>query len=307
MTQIAIWIFAAAILADDPTPQEKGFQRDRQAILAMAGEYDVSFAFTETVSLQDGYDVTEPYTADAKELIVVAEDHGDEIHLQHILVVESDGEADVIKHWRQVWSFEDRELLAYQGHDIWAHVRVPSDGATGRWSQAVYQVDDAPRYEALGAWSHVGDVSTWESDETWRPLPRREYTKRDDYHVVACRNRHTISPQGWVHEQSNRKIELDESGEPIRVLAHETGLNTYSHEDTFDFALASEYWVDHGDFWAEVRTAWAATLESENRVHVAKRVKSKRLSSVLRSLMREEDTTASDLQGAISQYVSAAD
>ena len=38
------------------------------------------------------------------------------------------------------------------------------------------------------------------------PLPRREYTKRNDYNVLKRINRHEIKDFGWVHEQDNLKI-----------------------------------------------------------------------------------------------------
>src|SRR3546814_951309 len=49
-------------------------------------------------------------------------------------------------------------------------------------------------------------IATWTSDLTARPLPRREYTKRDDYNVLIGINRHTITPNGWTHEQFNTKV-----------------------------------------------------------------------------------------------------
>ena len=38
------------------------------------------------------------------------------------------------------------------------------------------------------------------AQRTWRPLPRREYTRRSDYNALDVVNRHTIVRGGWTHE-----------------------------------------------------------------------------------------------------------
>src|SRR5690606_34630304 len=117
--------------------------------------------------------------------------------------------------------------------------------ARGKWSQAVFQVDDSPRYEAIGAWRHEGGVSSWLSDETWRPLPRREFSVRDDYQVLVGSNRHTITPDGWVHEEDNLKVALDDNGDYAgeqAVLAREAGLNRYQLIDDHDWSAGDAYW-----------------------------------------------------------------
>ncbi|MEO0587771.1 MAG: DUF6607 family protein, partial [Planctomycetota bacterium] len=183
------------------------FEKDRKAILAMAGEYEVDFQFQETVTIVPGYELKDPYNSGATEFVEVVEDTGDRIVLQHILVMSDPKDAEakphVVKHWRQDWVYQDTTLIEYRGNRIFETVELSADEVAGTWSQAVYQVDDSPRYEAIGSWSHIGDRSSWASKETWRPLPRREHTKRDDYQVMVARNRHTITPTGWVHEQDN--------------------------------------------------------------------------------------------------------
>jgi len=292
-----LMLLSCALTGPVPAPAAEAlaasaFERDRAAILAMAGTFDVDFRFEETVGLEPGYELTDPYTAEAHELVLVAEDHGDHIVLQHILVVggeESGDEPRVIKHWRQEWTYQDTELTVYRGHDTWEHVVLPAEIVRGTWTQAVYQVNDAPRYEAHGSWDHTGGTSSWESAPTWRPLPRREYTRRSDYHVVVCRNRHTITPDGWVHEQANAKLVLTEDGRPDRYVAHETGLNRYAVDDDFDFGPAMTYWEAHDEFWLDVRAAWASVLDDAPRVRIEKKVDGERLSSVLRSILEAGD------------------
>jgi hypothetical protein len=129
----------------------------------------------------------------------------------------------------------------------------------GTWTQAVFQVDDSPRYEAYGRWQHFGNVSTWQSSTTWRPLPRREFSVRKDYDVLIGTNRHTITPTGWVQEESNLKVALDARGHPIEqqpVLAKEIGLNRYERLERFDDSAARQYRERTEGFWSEVRATW---------------------------------------------------
>ena len=247
----APWITAAG--------EVNHYSKDRQAILAMAGEYHVQFQFRETVAMRDGYTITEPYLADATEFVKVLEDSPRRIVLQHILVLHDDnGEKAprVVKHWRQDWVYEDTEILAFQGHRTWKKHKLNPETVRGTWSQAVYQVDDSPRYEGVGRWRHYENQSVWESDETWRPLPRREYTKRDDYDVMVAVNRHVISAHGWVHEQDNYKLDLTRNKEQP-IIAREVGTNVYTRVDDIDFTAGYQYWDKTHTFWAAVRQQWA--------------------------------------------------
>nr|WP_286803404.1 DUF6607 family protein [Acinetobacter sp. UBA2063] len=73
--------------------------------------------------------------------------------------------------------------------------------------QTVWQVDDSPRYAGLGRWTKDNGVTEWTSNETYRPLPRREHTIRNDYDVIIGTNRHALTATGWVHEQDNIKFD----------------------------------------------------------------------------------------------------
>lgn len=229
------------------------FERDRKAILSMAGNYAVNFNFHETLRFDPTAPVSEPEDTDANEMVIVVEDTGDFISLQHLLMV---GGNQVVKHWRQDWRYEDPILHEFKGQLTWQPVTLPVNLVRGTWSQTVYQVDDSPRYEGYGTWVHVGDYSYWDSNETWRPLPRREYTHRDDYDVLVGHNRHSITKDGWIHEQDNYKLRLRDGKR--EVVAREIGLNTYHRDTNFDFSAAKEYWQKTAPFWAEVRKAWAS-------------------------------------------------
>ncbi|MEM1211359.1 MAG: DUF6607 family protein [Planctomycetota bacterium] len=248
--------------------QASKFEQDRAAILALTGEYKVKFQFQETVAIEPGYELKEPYTSGATEYVEVVEDTGTYIALQHVLVMHPEGaeEPIVVKHWRQDWTYQDTELTRFKGNRQWQKETITAEEAAGKWSQAVFQVDDSPRYEGIAEWVHIGNRSVWESDLTWRPLPRREFSKRSDYQVLGATNRHTITPAGWVHEQDNFKLVLDENGEPLKVLAHETGLNVYDRVDDVDFAAGREYWKDTEKYWSDVRELWTEVLSEDGLV-----------------------------------------
>ncbi|MEM9419357.1 MAG: DUF6607 family protein, partial [Planctomycetota bacterium] len=67
--------------------RDAGFARDRQAILSLAGGYQVDYRFEETAALRPGYELASPYTASAVEWVVVAQDTGERVVLQHLLVM----------------------------------------------------------------------------------------------------------------------------------------------------------------------------------------------------------------------------
>ena len=243
--------------------------KDREAILRMAGAFDVEFAFDETRPLVEGYEPKERYTAAASEVVLVLESSPQRIVLQHILLIAQDeGPAFPLKHWRQDWVFEDTELLEFQGKGVWRHRQPSREEVTCTWSQSVHQVDDGPRYEGMGRFTHDDGTATWTSEETWRPLPRREYTKRDDYDVLIAVNRHVIADDGWRHEQTNRKWVIDDS----RALVEERGLNTYRRTELDDAWVAQDYMKANGAFWSEVRDEWATHLGSSRVVEVKDKV-----------------------------------
>ncbi|WP_394829650.1 DUF6607 family protein [Pendulispora albinea] len=244
--------------------------RDRAAIRAMAGEYRVSFAFDETEPRTKGYVPHAPYRASASEVVQVLEETDRKVVLQHVLVHAGTKSANdapsVMKHWRQDWTFEDRELLEFRGNGVWERRALSAEQAACTWSQAVFEVDDGPRYESFGRWTHErqGETSTWTSEETWRPLPRREYTKRSDYDVLIGTNRHVVTPNGWRHEQDTRKLVL----EGRRELVGERGLNRYERTPLDGAEAARVYLRDTAAFWQTVRDEWQAVFTKNPRVHV---------------------------------------
>jgi len=248
-------------------------ERDRAAILAMTGDYRTSFDFLETIEFSPGAAPARPYRSWGTERIAVIEDRRDFISLQHVMVmfaIDDEGRRVgpmVQKHWRQDWRYEPRSVLVFAGDERFETRAVPRAERNGAWSQTVYQVDDSPRYGSVGRWVHSAEASIWEGGEAWRPLPRREHSVRSDYQVLAGRNRHTILPTGWVHEQDNLK--LVQANGKTRRLAREIGVDRYERIRDFDFSGADAYWKATSPFWALVRNSWAQRVAKHPRLRVA--------------------------------------
>jgi len=273
---------AAVVL--DPAPGEawrrlrepglSTLERDRRAILAMAGPYRVSFNFLEVLRFDPALKPDAPYQSWGTEYVFVSEDRENFIALQHILVMRvkmedgSTGMPMVVRHWRQEWRYQSGALLAYEGANSWARRPVPAQQRDGAWVQSVFQVDDSPRYAARGRWQHNDSNSTWVSDETWRPLPRREWSVRKDYQVLVGTNRHTITADGWVQEENNLKLALDDNGNAraqMPYLAREYGFARYQRIKDYDFSAGENYFARTEPFWAEVRSAWRELAQREAR------------------------------------------
>jgi hypothetical protein len=247
-------------------PGLSNLERDRRAVLAMAGTYRVTFDFLEIVPFGNNSKPARPYQSWGTEKVYVDEDRGNFISLVHILqmqIKQADGtisEPMVTKHWRQDWRFEPDTIVEYAGRERWQRRDVAKRERTGRWLQTVYQVDESPRYASIGRWEHSGSFSTWVSGDTWRPLPRREWSVRDDYQVLIGTNRHTIDATGWVQEENNLKGVLDanrqlDARQPY--LAREYGVARYSLLKDLPFAEADLYYTRTRSFWSEVRVAWS--------------------------------------------------
>jgi uncharacterized protein DUF6607 len=239
--------------ADVPAGPTRSFECDRRSILAMAGEFRVRFAFDETVALAPGYAPHAAQRTGGTELVLVIADTGEHISLQHILVLGKDH--TVVKHWRQDWQFQPKEVLRFRGSGRFDTEPVAATAADGAWSQTVFEVDDAPRYAGIGRWKHRDGEDSWASDRAWRPLPRREYTKRSDYQALDVVNRHTLTPAGWVHEQDNTKLAIGADG-TITSLAREVGVNSYTRIGDYDFAAGRDYWQKTASYWSDVRGEW---------------------------------------------------
>jgi hypothetical protein len=251
------------------------FERDRRAILAMAGEYRVTFDFIEVAPYTAQDEPNAPYQSWGTEKIYVDQNDGKYISLVHLLemrMVQKDGavsEPMVTKHWRQDWRYEPTDVVEHQGRDRWRRRDVPAQEGQGAWSQTVYQVDESPRYASIGRWKHTPSFSTWVSGETVRPLPRREWSVREDYQVLTGTNRHTIDPTGWLQEENNLKTVLtpQRALDPERpYLAREYGVARYERIRGQEFAAADRYYERTRAFWNQVRERWRELFATDGEI-----------------------------------------
>ncbi|MBX3477692.1 MAG: hypothetical protein KF910_08795 [Brevundimonas sp.] len=259
---------AAAPTQDAAAADQARFERDRQAILAQAGQYRVRFAMHERVSFLDGYTPLEEDLSGGNEIVRVVYDDGDRISLQHILVMTHNDQTMVIKHWRQDWVYQPQTVLTYAGPNHWTLTAVPEDQRRGAWSQTVWQTDDSPRYGGVGRWTYDHGLTEWTSGPTWRPLARRDAVRHPIYDRYLGVNRHALTPAGWVHIQDNMKMGPAAAGEEPTAIVQEDVVNTYSRWDGYDAAPGDDYWAKTGDYWAAVRQAWDQAIARSNGVYL---------------------------------------
>lgn len=252
-------LFLGALITFNLAAQTK-FDQDREAIKSLAGFYKVTFNYAETFSPDDDYKFHERYHSSAKELALIVEDSPKKIVIQHLLVMR--GDSMVIKHWREDWTYEDTQIFAFDKNDTWKKANLSANDVKGKWTQKVYQVDDSPRYEAIGTWVHVDGKHQWQSNSD-SPLPRREYTKRSDYNVLNRGNTLYLTKTGWMFEQDNKKIIRSESGD--KLLAMEKGLEEFVKIDPKSFEYAQTWWKQQEKFWKDARETWD-TIFAENKV-----------------------------------------
>jgi len=260
----------APVAAPASAPAASQFERERQAILAQAGQMRVRFDMRENVSFRAGYEPLEEKLSAGDEIVRVVYDDGTRISLQHILVMGDDaGNHMIIKHWRQDWVYEPETVLTYAGPDHWTLTPVPADERRGAWSQTVWQTDDSPRYGGVGRWTFDHGVSEWASAPTWRPLARRDAVRNPVYDRYLGTNRHALTPAGWVHIQDNVKMGPAEGDAAETVaIVQEDVINTYRHVDNYDAAPGDAYWAATKDYWAGVRAAWDAVIVASNGVYL---------------------------------------
>ena len=247
----------AALSAHPPIAAEAAaasFEQDRADILAMAGNYKVRFDMQESTRWDAGYTPLAAKTSGGHEVVRVVEDTGRKIMLQHLLVIEHEGKAHVIKHWRQDWEYEPQRVLVYSDRNKWVWEDVPERMRTGRWSQTVYQVDDSPRYGGWGQFETQAGIRRWRSNWTWRPLARRDAVRGPVYDRYYAINRHQPTPDGWIHWQDNTKMGTKDG--KLVPIVQEYVLNTYTKYDQYDVKAADDYWAATRDYWAAVRAAW---------------------------------------------------
>lgn len=270
-TMKVIYITFLALALSGLNAQEK-FEKDRTAIKSMEGCHKVTFRYAETFSPSTDYIKKDNNSSWAYEYVKVIEDQPKHIALQHLLIVNEDTDSPmIIKHWRQDWDYENTNFYMFDQYNTstkgeeWKFVQKSPQEVQGQWTQKVYQVDDSPRYEGTATWVHYDGRHYWENT-TPAPLPRREYTTRNDYNVMIRTNRHEITDYGWLHEQDNDKV-LRQDGQD-KLIATEKGWNTYEKVDMSHCQQAADWWEDNKSIWKTVRTAWQEKFNEQKALHI---------------------------------------
>ena len=246
-------------------------KKDREAILKMCGCFEINFNFVETFNYSDNeeYVGSDDYSSYALELALPIINEKNKISIQHLLLVGMGKNRSIIKHWRQDWLYQNTNLYQFVGDRVWENTNLEKKHVKGQWTQKVYQVDDSPRYEGSSSWVHVDGKSFWEN-ETIAPLPRREYTKRDDYNLMRRENRHEITKYGWVHKQNNSKIIKNDI--ESKIIAKEVGLSPYKKVNDKRCMEALDWWELNRSKWDSVRFEWQKIYDLKNDISMKKRV-----------------------------------
>ena len=279
--------------------QEKK-EMDKNSIKEMCGCFEVTFNFAETFNYSNDslYKPSENKISKGLEWgQLVSEDDGF-VSIQHLLIVGPPTKQSIVKHWRQDWIYENTEFYMFNGDNQWLFETKPTSQVKGQWTQKVYQVDDSPRYEGSGSWVHIDGKSYWENT-TPAPLPRREYTKRSDYNVTIRGNRQEITDYGWVHDQDNKKV-IREAGKKDVVLADEKGYNTYVKVDDSKCKAAQDWWSEHKNKWALVRSKWEEVYGRHEDLALENKVDNKVL---FKHLFDESLTEKTEINKVIDAFV----
>ena len=253
-------------------------KQDIEAIKEMCGCFEIDFKFSETFqySNDSNYSKSKNYNAKALEYAKLIKDEKGHISIQHLLVM---GDY-IIKHWRQDWIFQNKDLLKYDGNNTWKYISKTKKDVKGQWTQKVFQVDDSPRYEGSATWVHADGKSYWENS-SYAPLPRREYTKRSDYNIMIRGNRHEITKDGWVHDQDNFKVVKDSESDSEVIIASEKGINSYTRVDESNCKEAIKWWDENNEKWLLVLEKWNSIYSKKDDISLRQSVENKPLFSFL--------------------------
>ena len=278
MRKLNIYNLIIILLLVSPIIINAQKKQDIEAIKEMCGCFEIDFKFSETFqySNDSNYSKSKNYNAKALEYAKLIKDEKGHISIQHLLVM---GDY-IIKHWRQDWIFQNKDLLKYDGNNTWKYISKTKKDVKGQWTQKVFQVDDSPRYEGSATWVHADGKSYWENS-SYAPLPRREYTKRNDYNIMIRGNRHEITEDGWVHDQDNFKVVKDSESDSEVIIASEKGINSYTRVDESNCKEAIKWWDENNEKWLLVLEKWNSIYSKKDDISLRQSVENKPLFSFL--------------------------
>lgn len=265
MKRIAV-AMTALVLAGTLQAQVK----DRPNIDKLCGCFEVEFKYAETFSPNADYKFHDREAiSGGTELTFPVEISDKKIVMQHLLIIT---DSMIVKHWREDWTYENPVIWKFNGDNLWTKQQLKPQDVKGKWTQSVWEVSDAPRYQGVSDWVAQDGKLVWQST-TDAPLPRREYSVRSDYNILQRTNRLVINENGYVHEQDNKKV-LRANGTD-KVLVEEKGINSYKRIADSECAAGKAYWEKTKDYWTSVRLAWEDYLAAHGTVELKKTVDGK--------------------------------
>ncbi|WP_448099583.1 DUF6607 family protein [Polluticoccus soli] len=259
-------------------------QKDgKKNIDKLCGCFDVTFKYAETFSPNKDYQFHDrEKITNVTELALPIVQTDKRIVIQHLLVID---DSTIVKHWREDWTYENPVIWIFKGDGVWEKTTVPATNVKGKWTQTVWEVSDAPRYQGASVWQEVNGHTIWENT-TNAPLPRREYTQRTDYNILNRTNRLVLLPNGYNHVQDNIKISRTAAGDSIR--AEEKGLNSYVRLEDAKCQPATNYWKNYAPFWVKVEAVWEKYMNDHTTVKLVESLgKGKSLNNQLFKLSDE--------------------
>jgi len=164
-------------------------------IQQLAGCFEVSYRFAEDGTrdiFSERYGLANP----AKEWVSLTRTDDNTVVLQHILFAG----ASSFPHWHELWTW-------HSGTRAWT--QEVRGGAPSSASQL--------RYRCTAPWTG----NRWECHAGKAEKPVRD-AKRGDYDWLDRTNVLLVTPNGWVHNEHNRKMRS-----PDELVSHELGWITY--------------------------------------------------------------------------------
>ena len=258
---------------------------DRKVIDKFCGCFDVEFKYAETFAPDGDYKFHErDETPPVAELSLAIEQTDKKVVIQHLLMV---SDSIVVKHWREDWTYENPVIWKYTGDRTWVKETLKPEQVKGKWTQTIWEVSDEPRYQGFSQFINIDNKIIWQST-TDAPLPRREYTVRNDYNILKRTNRMNITDSGYLHEQDNVKI-IRKNGKD-EILVEEKGLNSYKRIDSKVCSPALKYWEKNKGYWEKVRSAWEQQINSSTVIKLQHKVDGRMLHDYLMVLAKDYST-----------------
>lgn len=299
MKHKSLFILGAALLSTVSLSAQQ--KEGKKNIEKLCGCFEVQFMYAETFSPDEDYKFhNRENLAAGAELVVPVEMSDKKIMLQHLLVI---SDTMIVKHWREDWTYEDPQLFVYKGDKTWGKTMLKPEQVKGKWTQTVWEVSEAPRYQGVSEWIKTDGKTIWENTAD-APLPRREYSVRSDYNVLKRGNRIILNEQGWIHDQDNQKI-IRENGTD-KLLVQEKGINSYKRIDDKQCAAGATYWKKNQLYWSKVRAVWDQYMAQHNTVTIKDKVDGKQLHDYLFAQAKDFATgkiAAADIDASIRASV----